>query len=247
MEDPFFVVKGEVLKALSNVDDLYQRWLDLSTKSNVMRNDESEWLMNEIKTTTRSIEWDLEDLLETISIVEGNPEKFHLTQNDIVERHEFIKSTKEKLKDITNKVLNPKIKNKNEKHKRNNLMNTKHYNGNKYSRLENEMEDSNQRFITDQQQQQQILMSHQDDQLENVSKSVGVLKSMGSQIGNELEGQAIIMDDLGHEIEQTDSRLQTVLVRVEKMLRLADDKKQTYVLLALVLLLVIVVILFISL
>ena len=33
-----------------------------------------------------------------------------------------------------------------------------------------------------------------------------------------------LLDDLGNDIEMTDSRLQTMLIRVEKVLKLADGK-----------------------
>lgn len=244
MEDPFFVVKEEVQRALNNVNKLHLRWRDL-LDSKAVGKEEFTWTTNEIKNNIRSIEWDLEDLTETVSIVESNPTKFHLTLNDIEERKQFIKNTRSSTELIKQHLLSPETSATVEKGTRNALL-FKH-SGNKYEKLDNEIVQSNQRYINEQQQQQQVLMSQQDNQMEHVSHSVGVLKSMGQQIGNELEEQAIILDGLGHEIDQTDSKLQTVLVRVEKMLRLADDKKQTYVLIALVLMMVIVVVLFVAL
>ena len=73
-----------------------------------------------------------------------------------------------------------------------------------------------------------------------------MLKSMGHQIGDELDDQAVILDELNHEMEQTSSKLQTVLLRVEKMLRLADDKKQTYVLIGLIVLVIFLVVLLVG-
>ena len=42
----------------------------------------------------RSIEWDLEDLEETVQIVEQNPRKFRLDINEIQERNRFIEDTR---------------------------------------------------------------------------------------------------------------------------------------------------------
>ncbi|PIK48482.1 putative syntaxin-6-like [Apostichopus japonicus] len=61
----------------------------------------------------------------------------------------------------------------------------------KYTRLENEMENENQRFIEDQGQQQQLIMEAQDDQMDRVADSVTVLKHMGKTIGNEFDEQAV--------------------------------------------------------
>lgn len=245
MEDPFFIVRGEVNKALGNVDQQYKKWEKLLSSEENVGKEEYNSTVSEIKNGIRSIEWDLEDLTETVNIVESNPMKFNLTPNDIIERRNFIIDTRDRVKSMKDGFNDPQVLSKIEKNQRNSLIKNNHTN--KYEKLENEMTQSNQRYIDDTQAQQQILISQQDNQLEHVHRSVSVLKSMGGQIGNELEEQAIIIDELSHEVDQTDSRLQTVLVRVEKMLRLADDRKQTYVLITLIFMMVIVVILFIAL
>lgn len=241
MEDPFFVVRQEVQKALNVIDDLHNRWQQLINNSDSFGKEEYTWVCNEIRNNIKSIEWDLEDLTETVSIVELNPSKFDLSSNDIAERKAFIKGTQSKITLIKADINKPEINTKIEKENRKSLIPNK---TKKYERLDNEIINSNQSFIAEQFEQQQILVSQQDSQLEHVSHSVGVLKSMGRQIGDELDDQAIILDELGHDIEQTNSKLQTVLLRVEKMLRLSDDKKQTYVLIGLIVTLIIVVILF---
>ena len=247
MEDPFFIVRGEVNKALNNVNQQYKKWEKLLSAENNVNVGKEEYnsTVSEIKNGIRSIEWDLEDLTETVNIVEANPMKFNLTPNDIIERRDFINDTRGRVKSMKEQFDDPQVLSKIDKNQRNSLIKNGHTN--KYQKLENEMVQSNQRYIEDSQTQQQILINQQDNQLEHVHRSVSVLKSMGGQIGNELEEQAILIDELSHEVDQTDSRLQTVLVRVEKMLRLADDRKQTYVLIALIFMMVIVVILFIAL
>ncbi|XP_065647866.1 syntaxin-6 isoform X2 [Hydra vulgaris] len=242
MEDPFFVVKEEVEKALATVNQLYVRWKEL--QDNTLSKEELTWTATEINNNIRSIEWDLEDLTETISVVESNPSKFNLSATDIEQRQHFISITKNSINTMKD-TISLQSKGKSEKESRNALLTKNNYN-NKYARLDNEIEQSNQRFIDDQFQQQQLLLTNQKTQLEHVGQSVGVLKSMGKHIGSELDEQAIIIDELNHEVDQTDSRLQTVLVRVEKMLKLADDKKQTYVLIALILMCLVVVILFVA-
>ncbi|XP_066921223.1 syntaxin-6-like [Clytia hemisphaerica] len=245
MEDPFFIVRGEVNKALGNVNEQYKKWEKLLHDENSLGKEEYNSTVSEIKNGIRSIEWDLEDLTETVNIVESNPMKFNLTPNDIIERRDFINDTKNRVKSMKKRFDDPQVLFKLEKSQRSSLIRNGHVN--KYEKLDNEMVQSNQRYIEDTQAQQQMLINQQENQLEHVHRSVGVLKSMGGQINNELEEQAIIIDELTHEVEQTDSRLQTVLVRVEKMLRLADDRKQTYVLVTLIFMMVIVVILFIAL
>ncbi|PFX26245.1 Syntaxin-6 [Stylophora pistillata] len=97
----------------------------------------------------------------------------------------------------------------------------------RYSRLDQEIENSNQAFIMDQQQQQELMIRAQDEQLDMVGHSVGVLKNMGKKIGDEIEDQNLLLDDFGHELEMTDSKLQQTVLKVEKVLRLSDGKQHS--------------------
>ena len=107
------------MRAVSSVDELYRRWNDLLINQNAVGQEEYNWTTKEIKDNIRSIEWDLEDLDETISIVEANPLKFKLTPSDISERRDFITNTKSKIRSIKDELMNPKVKAKIENGMRN--------------------------------------------------------------------------------------------------------------------------------
>lgn len=53
------------------------------------------------------------------------------------------------------------------------------------------MERSNQDFIQQQRNQQQVLIERQDEQLVKVGASVSTLKRMGEAIGDELDDQQV--------------------------------------------------------
>lgn len=241
-------MRDEVQKAVNSVQELYRRWQDLLNNSNASIKEEFSWTTSEIKNNIRSVEWDLEDLEETIGIVESNPGKFTLSHEEIGTRKTFINNVRRNIHSIKEEINSTETKAKIEKNSRQALVGSvKFQSGNKYSRLDNEIDKSNQKYIDESQHQQQSLMRRQDEQLQEVGQSVGMLKSIGVRIDTELDEQSILLDDLGNEVEMTDSKLQTILVRVEKVLKLADDKKQTYVLIALILMMVIVIILFVAL
>lgn len=61
----------DVLKALNKTVNLYRRWNDLQAEPitvNLLR-EEIEWTTTELRNSLRSIEWDLEDLEDTINIL----------------------------------------------------------------------------------------------------------------------------------------------------------------------------------
>ena len=62
-------ILSEVHKAVQNAKALYQRWCELLSDPNNCTREEYDWTTNELRNSLRSIEWDLEDLEETISIL----------------------------------------------------------------------------------------------------------------------------------------------------------------------------------
>ena len=109
---------SEVQKAVNSVQELYRRWQDLLNNTNSSNKEEFNWTSNEIKNNIRSVEWDLEDLEETIGIVESNPNKFTLAKDEIENRKGFIKSVRRTIQGIKEDVNNPEVKAKVEKNNR---------------------------------------------------------------------------------------------------------------------------------
>ncbi|XP_070531647.1 syntaxin-6-like [Ptychodera flava] len=245
LEDPFFVVKDEVQKAVSNARSLYQRWCELLEDPSAVSKEEYDWTTNELRNSLRSIEWDLEDLDETIGIVETNPKKFKIDLPELEERKNFVLRTKELVKEMKDHMASPSTKSREERKSRQSLMPNGPKRGqDKYTRLENDIEQSNQRYLDDTRQQQQLIMSHQDEQLEKVGDSVTVLKSMGQTIGNELDEQAVMLDDFSTEMERTDSKLDGVMKKMAKVTRMSNDRRQWMAIGVLIIIMIVVIVLF---
>jgi hypothetical protein len=71
--------------------------------------EEREWASTELRNALRSIEWDLEDLEDTVNIVEKNPTKFRIDAAELSVRKKFILQTKEEvrvMKARANQVVN---------------------------------------------------------------------------------------------------------------------------------------------
>lgn len=59
----------EVQKAVNTAQGLFQRWTELLQDPSAATREEIDWTTNELRNNLRSIEWDLEDLDETINIL----------------------------------------------------------------------------------------------------------------------------------------------------------------------------------
>uniref|UniRef100_A0A672T9Z9 Syntaxin-10-like n=1 Tax=Sinocyclocheilus grahami TaxID=75366 RepID=A0A672T9Z9_SINGR len=188
MEDPFFVVKGEVQKALSKAQGLFERWEELLQEEAPVSRDELDWSTNELRNCLRAIDWDLEDLHETISIVEANPGKFRLGEPELLERQEFVERTRKSVQLMKEQLSSPSAVAQAEKKNKQALLGATAKD--RYAGLEPHLVSANSRYIQEQQEQQQLIMQDQDEQLELVTGSIRVLKDMSSRIGDELDEQA---------------------------------------------------------
>ncbi|XP_070176413.1 syntaxin-6-like [Littorina saxatilis] len=250
MEDPFFVVRDEVQKALVTARTLFSRWRELQEDPSLVSREEVEYTTNELRNSLRSIEWDLEDLEETVSIVEKNPKKFKIDDFELNDRRNFIERTRASIKDMKGQINSPGSRSVNGSHDssvRQALLSSS--NGpsrpqDRYTRLDTEMERANQSYMDDTMQQQQLLIRSQDDQLDMIGSSVGVLKNMSHQIGNELEDQNVMLDDFRTDMDHTETRLDQTMKKMAKVMHMSNDRRQWCAIVVLLVVLLVVVILF---
>ncbi len=107
MHDPYLAVKEEVAHSVSLVDQLHQKWKALLPDNSSTthtptdhihaanaNDDDAEWTASELLSGLRSIEWDLQDLDDTIAIVENAPHKFHIEPPELDKRKDFIAQTR---------------------------------------------------------------------------------------------------------------------------------------------------------
>ncbi|CAH2034890.1 unnamed protein product, partial [Iphiclides podalirius] len=249
---------GEVFKALNKTRGLYLRWQEISKSPTIPNSPEVEWTSTELRNALRSIEWDLEDLEDTISIVEKNSSKFKIDNKEISDRRTFIEATKQEVKVMKGKMnLNrnrdndgtarePLLGEESPMHFGNSWTSTPKYS--KYSKLANQTDSPN-RFDAyndaDIMSMQEKMLMSQDDQLHVISNSVGSLKTVSKQIGIELDEQAVMLDDLNTELENADSKLDSTIKKVAKVLHMNNDRRQWLAIGILLGLLMIIFILFI--
>lgn len=88
-EDLYFMVKGEVQKAVHTAQGLFDKWTELFQHPFTARRQEISWIAIKLRNNLSSMEWDREDL-EIISMVEANPRKFNLNMTELSIRKTFI-------------------------------------------------------------------------------------------------------------------------------------------------------------
>lgn len=62
---------------MNAAQSLHRRWSELLLEGGGASKEEVDWTTNELRNSLRSIEWDLEDLDETINILHGGHHRSH--------------------------------------------------------------------------------------------------------------------------------------------------------------------------
>ncbi|MBN3302024.1 STX6 protein, partial [Amia calva] len=224
----------EVQKALGRARGLFGHWQELLDGEELVSRDELDWSCNELRNCLRSIDWDLEDLQETIcilsAIVESNPRKFRLEEHELQERREFVDRTREAVQEMKEQLSSPAAVAQTERRTRQALLGVPGPRAglqlDRYSTLDQNLGSANSRFIDDQQAEQQLIIQDQDEQLELVSGSIRVLKNMSGRIGDELDEQSLMLGEFSEEMEQTSSRMDSVLKKMEKVSHMTSSRRQ---------------------
>lgn len=244
LQDPFYVVKEEVQQSVNGITTLYDRWQELLKTTNTATNDEFKWTTNQLRTGIKSIEWDLQDLEETIGIVENNRQKFRLEQSEVDSRKKFISETQYIIKKMKEELNATQTKGKMDNDNRDTLMNkpgkgsSRDPSNDRFAALDDAIKNDNDSFIRNQGQLQDQIIRQQDTDLDDLSNVVGVLGQMGTSIHSELEQHSRILDDLDAGVDNTSGRLNAVMRRVNKLLESTSDRVQWCLIIVLTLVLV---------
>ncbi|KYQ50189.1 Gamma-soluble NSF attachment protein [Trachymyrmex zeteki] len=248
---------SEVCKALNKNRGLYGRWSELQnvaivsptgiplsgSATAISRTDELDWTTTELRKALRSIEWDLDDLEDTIfyivlnacvRIVEKNPTKFKIDNKELTVQRSFIEQAREEVKIMKDKLNLSRSRDRDSTARQPLLDNSParvpaNHGTTKYSKLENEIDSPNRQFLSDTMQQQNSMIRQQDEQLDMIGETVGTLKTVSRQINSELDEQAVMLDEFGNELETTDSKLDATMKKMAKVLHMSNGNYNNYI------------------
>jgi hypothetical protein len=151
-----------------------------------------------------------------------------LNYGELESRKQFIRDTRAVIKKIKDYMNSDAARSRMETLKRKQLVSSAREKKavGRYAKLDNEMERGNQDFIDQQRHQQQAIISKQDNQLDQVGSSIHTLKQIGETIGDELDSQQIMLEEMDKELDHTDSRLKALTSRVQTAIRKSGGKRE---------------------
>ncbi|KAI4386183.1 hypothetical protein MLD38_004138 [Melastoma candidum] len=235
-QDPFYIVKEEVQDSINKLQGTFHQWERIPSD-----NGERMHLMKELFSNCESIEWQVDELDKTIAVAAKDPALYGIDEIELDRRRRWTSTARSQVGAVK-KALNSG--------KEINVTTTTSANGmrrellripdsdqpNKYNHYSSQDNDD---FITSESDRQMLLIRRQNEELDELSASVGRIGEIGLTIHDELLTQDKIIEDLGSEMDGTSNRLDFVQKKVAMVMKKASAKTQFMMILFLVVLFII--------
>eukprot|EP00397_Hematodinium_sp_SG-2012_P030110 GEMP01031868.1.p1 GENE.GEMP01031868.1~~GEMP01031868.1.p1 ORF type:complete len:220 (+),score=50.10 GEMP01031868.1:281-940(+) len=194
--DPFYVARDEISQGIVRVRGWLQEY-----KSGGGAKPNLAW---DISTELKQLDCDLQDLAATIGIVEKNPKKFRVTQEEIQKRRDFITQSKQQVGSLQEESQAA------QQHVQSAPSNAR------------PADDYYARAAEDHQQR---LVARQDDQLQELSKVADRLNLTAATINEELHIHENLLKELDDDIDTQTAKMNFVMKRVGVLLKTSNSKQ----------------------
>ncbi|KPI41220.1 Syntaxin-6 [Cyphellophora attinorum] len=212
-DDPFLSVQSDVQTTLTQTRTLFSSYLRIRTLASARPSQKSEELVQartDLEENLATLSADLQDLLESIAAVEDDPYRFGLDTVEVGRRKGFVRETAGEVEGMRRELADQSSGGNNIAAGAQGLPSPGAF----------EDADYNAEF---EQQQQQVMMEEQDQQLDGVFRSVGVLRNQAEDMGRELEEQGAMLEDVDTLADRVGGKLQVGVKRVGEVIRKNED------------------------
>eukprot|EP00009_Paramoeba_aestuarina_P004805 CAMPEP_0201509672 /NCGR_PEP_ID=MMETSP0161_2-20130828/2655_1 /ASSEMBLY_ACC=CAM_ASM_000251 /TAXON_ID=180227 /ORGANISM="Neoparamoeba aestuarina, Strain SoJaBio B1-5/56/2" /LENGTH=246 /DNA_ID=CAMNT_0047904691 /DNA_START=262 /DNA_END=1002 /DNA_ORIENTATION=+ len=220
--DPFNDVREEVNEQLAQVRVKHKRWKEILKNPATKKNDaEFPTLHSELKDLAEAIGWNLNDLGETISIVQSNRSNFALSDEELSARKYFVSSSRSELEEVKKALQDPAARALMKKLDKAGLFAGRE---DPQSRLDREIEMDNDNFIQAQLTQRRELEEEQEVHLDNILKTVNTMEEIGHQMNDEIDRHNVMLGSLSEMADNTGSRIRKTMKDIDKFI---DESNNT--------------------
>ncbi|CAM6034877.1 unnamed protein product [Sphagnum compactum] len=228
--DPFYLVKEEIQDSVKTLQATFTRWEQLPPSAT-----ERIVLSKELLSSCKSIEWQVEELDRATGVTERDPARFSIDSAEIDRRKQWTASTCTQVQSIRHNLhsatqngsgiqLGMAMSDRRE------LMRMG----------ENHLPKSNQTvddgFLTNESDQQALIMKEQDEDLDDLSETIMRLGGVGLTIHEELSSQGRLIDELGNDMDNTATRFDFIQKHISMVKKKAGSKGQVMTIVSLVVL-----------
>ncbi len=228
----------DVQSTLQATRHLFSSYLRIRTLSTSATSPELQQSRADLRSNLETLTSDLADLLEAVSAVESDPYRFGLDVAEVQRRRQFVK-------DVGNEVEGMR-------HELEGVTADTHIAGGVPGKLpapaafedqEGGYGDDDDPYGEFEAQQQATMMAEQDEQLDGVFQSVGVLRGQAEDMGRELEEQGHMLDEVDTLADRVGGKLNVGVKKVGEVIRKNEDSVSSCCIAVLIVVLIILLIL----
>ncbi|KAF5389668.1 hypothetical protein D9757_004091 [Collybiopsis confluens] len=220
--DPYHAVQQDIQTSLQTAGQLRASYVRIR---NMARDDSEElvWARNELKATLAALEADLEDLEDSVRIVETTgPRMFGLEELEVQERRQYVSYVRKEVENMRAEVNHDLSSNS---------RNLSSYNspgplhsGQNTPRLGSERDVDEDHQEAWAREEQQLMIREQDRTMESIAGTLSTLAQQAGLMGQEIGEHNEMLDDLEQGVDRTDSRLSGAMRKLRKFARQSEER-----------------------
>ncbi|KAK0220600.1 syntaxin 6, N-terminal-domain-containing protein [Armillaria fumosa] len=223
--DPYHAVQQEIQTSLQAATQLRASYIRIRNMKGEggEEGEELVWARNEFKATLAALEADLEDLEESVKIVEStDPRMFALTHSEVTERRRYVEHVRKEIQSMRADVSGGRPAPVATPQQR-----------------EDEVEDDQSAWARE---EQQIMIREQDRTIDSISGTLSNLAHQAGLMGQEIVEHTEMLTDLESGVDRTDSKLNNAMGRMRRFIRQSEERGSGWCILVLILVLCILLV-----
>ncbi|KAK3110101.1 hypothetical protein LTR53_015956 [Teratosphaeriaceae sp. CCFEE 6253] len=220
-QDPYLEAQADILALLQQSQPLLSSYLRIRSSASSANSPELTEARQELEGTLTDLTADLQDLVESVRAVEGDPGRYGLTVQEVGRRRKLVDDVAREVEDM-HQQLNSTVQSA-DAHRRASLAHPDsfHHLDEDEDPLAGHGGEGDEYGAWEEQRQMEI-MHEQDEALEGVFQTVGNLRMQADTMGRELEEQAELLD----ETDQIADRVGDKLGQGMKKIRYVLEKNE---------------------
>ncbi|MCJ1264067.1 hypothetical protein MMC22_003938, partial [Lobaria immixta] len=211
-QDPFLQAQTDVLSTLNTTRSLFASYLRIRSLASSVSSPELIQARKELESTVQDLSSDLQDLVDSVKVVEADPFQYGLDIDEVGRRRKLVGDVGAEVEDMRKELQKTMADS-----------DYKSYGANGStlpppSAFEPDSPDGDAYGAFEQQRQEEI-MHEQDEALDGVFKTVGNLRQQANDMGREFEEQAEMLGDVEQDADRIQGKLQSGLKRVGAVIK----------------------------
>lgn len=213
---------SDVVSTLQTSRPLFSSYLRIRSLAKSPSNPELKQARSELESTLTELTADLNDLVESVRVIEQDPYRFGLELEEVQRRRKLVDDVGDEVEkmhqELQQTVSNSAV---------DTLPNPTEFD----AALEEEERGrgGDDYYASLEQQRQTELMHEQDEQLDGVFRTVGNLRQQADDMGRELEDQAVMIDEVDTLADRVGGKLSNGMSRIKHIVRKNEGRIRFFI------------------